>query len=48
MKNTDFLEFQVLKKFMENSSSAWYQAASAHKLASWNNCKLFWKILHTS
>lgn len=29
MKNTDFIKLQVLRKFIENSSSACYQAASA-------------------
>lgn len=31
MKNTDFIKFQVLRKFTENSSSACYQAESAGK-----------------
>lgn len=31
MKNTDFMKFQDLRKFPENSSSTCYQAASAGK-----------------
>lgn len=31
MKNTDFINFQVLRKFTENSSSACYEVASDGK-----------------